>query len=397
MTKLIIHSGAYKTGSTSIQHFLKREAPRLLSSQGILYPMSGRGKRAQHNNLVAELKQQRNFNPALGGWSDVFAETAEKKAEVAIVSSEHFSTLLPHEIARLRSVLSATGLTVVWVHYVREQASLVNALYVERIVTMRPEFLDRIDRPFEEFLTWSPIPLDFLDYDAYERSIVEELRDVEVIVRPFVREALAGGDAVADFCALLDAGAVPDSASRVNVGAGWRTVEVARRLTRLVAESPIARQPTTPAGFQARLGRIGRVRSRLMEITRDLGWNDESAIYATGDFARSVAEQYARSNAELGARLGIDLNDLFARQPMRPRNVGDFSEIASDDLFSVVHHVLPSLFWQNPGRDRAATSDVDQDLVRDRPRSVSWHRFRRRLRASLRRPATVDDTTLPAS
>ena len=344
MTTLFIHSGAFKTGSSSIELFLARNAT-LLAEHGLVYPKAGRGQRVQHSNLTAELKGWKAFSADVGGWSDVIDDPAVSDGANPVVSSELLSSLLPDELHRLGRLVSDTGVEVVWIHYVREQASLINAFYVERIITLRPEFAHLIERPFDEFPQWSPISLGFLDYDSFARNVMDAIPGVKLIVRPFVRSELDEGDVVADFCSQIGVVRSEGQTARTNVGAGWRTVEFAKRLTKLVAASPIAQvhrdQPNTIAD---RLRRIAGVRTHLMQTTNELGWNKESAVYATDAFRRTTQEHYRASNRRLGRMIGVDLAALFELERPRPHNAGNLDDISATEVLHVVERVLPSLF-----------------------------------------------------
>ena len=343
MTKLYIHSGAFKTGSTSIQQFLSSHADAL-RSQGVLYAEAGRGRRAQHNNLVAELKGWRAFDDTVGGWDGVFEETRAVGAEAALVSSELLSSLLPDEIRRLGASIADAGFEPVWVHYVREQSSLINALYVERVVAMRPEFADVVERPFEEFPSWSPIALDFLDYYGFAGDILNMIPGVDLRIRPFVRSELDEEDVVVDFCNRIGVTRPDGKTARTNVGSGWRTVELAKRVTGLIAMSPLSQaRKDDPAPIADRLRRIARMRARLMAVTTELGWNEVSAIYATEEFRRATRDRYRRSNELLGELIELDIPALFDNEKAKPPNAGHLDDIPATELLTVLEHVFPAL------------------------------------------------------
>ena len=271
---LVLHSGTFKTGSTAVQRFLANNT-EALNAADVAFAKAGRqGGGAQHTNLIADLRGTPAFAPKFGGWSDLFAEIRESGVSQTVVSTEWFSDLSYADLVKVGRLCEAAGVRLVWVFYVREQASFLNALYVERLITMRPEYAERVVRPFEEFRDWSPVSLDFLYYSRFADRIVEAVPGVDLRVRPFSRSLLAGGNVVNDFFATLNADVAGDTSFQANVGAGWRTVEVAKWLTPLLRHATLARKrpdDVTPA--TGRLRRISRVRRDLLDASRAQGWS----------------------------------------------------------------------------------------------------------------------------
>ena len=97
MTNLIIHIGEHKTGSTSIQDFLKRNSTALLSRPNIniLYPQSGLFHSAHH--LLAYAVQPEISNAGAGrelgvsshrkDWQDLRQEILDSHASLTVLSS----------------------------------------------------------------------------------------------------------------------------------------------------------------------------------------------------------------------------------------------------------------------------------------------------------------------
>lgn len=117
---------------------------------------------------------------------------------------------------------------------------------MERLTTLRPEFSELVTRPFEEFLEWSPVDLDFLDYADFAERVVSAIPDVDLRLRPFLRSELAAGDVIQDFCATIGVDVDVSGSQSTNVGVGWRTTELAKRVTPLLGHAALGDRVSTP-------------------------------------------------------------------------------------------------------------------------------------------------------
>ena len=358
MTKaqtLVLHSGTFKTGSTAVQRFLANNTDALHAAD-VAFAKAGRqGGGAQHTNLIADLRGTPAFAAKFGGWDDLFAEIRESGIDQTVISTEWFSDLSDTDLVKLGRLCDQAGIRLVWVFYVREQASFLNALYVERLITMRPEYADRVVRPFEEFRDWSPVSLDFLYYSRFADRILDAIPGVDLRVRPFTRSLLVGGNVVDDFFATLGVEVEGDTGFQANVGAGWRTVEVAKWLTPLLRHAMLARKradDVTPA--TGRLRRISRVRGDLLHASKLQGWNEESAVYCTPEFREQVQRDYSDDNRRLSKYAHVDFAEAFANERPKPVNLGLLEEIPTAELTEVLSYVLPTVISPKgqPRRER---------------------------------------------
>lgn len=133
MKTLYVHIGTHKTGTTSIQAFLRRNAVALLE-RGIYVPASctpdaGSG----HHNIGFEMQDHARFNPAWGTLDDLGAELAACPAGAAVISSENLEYLVqrPDLVARIESVAERAGFVPVYLVCFRERASYAASLYHE--------------------------------------------------------------------------------------------------------------------------------------------------------------------------------------------------------------------------------------------------------------------------
>jgi hypothetical protein len=164
-TRLILHLGLWKTGTTTLQYFL-RENPDVLAGMGILYPKVGsenadhpffRAKPAtafladevSHQFLARELAGWRRLGPIETPlWSTVFRLIEDSGAHTAIISYEDFSARISRyqfqAIADRLKTFDVTGII-----YVRPQEDWAVSLYSHLVRELQTtmsfsEFLDDI-------------------------------------------------------------------------------------------------------------------------------------------------------------------------------------------------------------------------------------------------------------
>lgn len=341
---LVIHSGTYKTGSSAIQVYLSRAAHHDALG-GARFAQNGRSIGPQHDNLTRQLRGDRSFLPEHGGWDELLREVRAGDAETTIISSEQFTWLDPEHLREIGRRIRDAGVGVRWIHYLRDQPSFYNAFYVERLITMRPEFAELINQPFEEFGTWSPIDLGIMRYAGFAEQLLAAIPGIDLRLRPFSRAQLAGGDIVEDFCATAGIPYRADLTTSTNVGTGWRTVETARRLSPLVQQGRFRIRLGDAANWHAiRMRWLTLIRSEFVKATTDLGWNTESAVYLTPEFRARLLAEYAEDNARVGELGGFDWPGIVAAEPVPPYNIGDYSEISALDLLTVIDRIAPLIF-----------------------------------------------------
>jgi hypothetical protein len=128
----IIHVGLHKTGTTSIQNFLAKNALEL-KRNGFLYPNGGCPENSSaHHNLAWQLAGDKRFNPAYGTVEKVVNETVNFPGNI-IISSEDFENILgdTDRILPLTENVILSGRDIILVIYVRDQVSYAESLYLE--------------------------------------------------------------------------------------------------------------------------------------------------------------------------------------------------------------------------------------------------------------------------
>lgn len=140
--RLVIHAGAPKTATTYIQHGLFTNL-ELLKQAGVYLPQSGRLEIEPHgfthHHLAWDLLDPGRFRGATGSWGALAAELADVDAPVAILSSEAFSRVACRREGPANVISAAKEIVsdVRIVYFVRNQLSLLNSLYGQRVKSLR--------------------------------------------------------------------------------------------------------------------------------------------------------------------------------------------------------------------------------------------------------------------
>lgn len=206
----ILHLGTEKTGTSSIQHFLKKNRNAIMQ-QGF-YFMKSTGQ-ADDRKLSAYCLLEGQFDDFHTKNS---YDTNEKKLifekklvedianeikvipeniHTVIFSSEHFHSRVRTHAQRekLKSLLSRFFNTVSLITYIRPQLEMAISHYSTYLKTKGTESL-------EQYLTQCEPENYYYNYWQYLSGWASSFEDSELIVRIFEREALIDKDIVVDFC-----------------------------------------------------------------------------------------------------------------------------------------------------------------------------------------------------
>ncbi len=292
--RLLIHIGTEKTGTTSIQHFMHRNAAQL-DARGIWYPTdAARGycQGTAHFPLAGSLVDNvQDFvsiakekdlprNP-----SDLCMDARVRNRPVTVVSSEHFSSRVK-DAARLKAfqqTLSSCFDEIRIVCYIRNQADLALSSYATRIIFGGRQSFDpaRVtpDDPYFNYLTM----LDFWA-SAFGRDAI--------IVREYDRGNLVAGDACRDFVAKV-LGIAEDGLTfgrEMNPSPGAVLLEVTRQLSLTM---PALEENVS--GWRA----AQRIRSVLLSLVRV---DNDVPLSMGAEDRRSLMQRFAPSNREVSTR-----------------------------------------------------------------------------------------------
>jgi hypothetical protein len=336
----IIHIGAAKTGSTTLQEFFHLNRAGLREA-GVLYPLS---PGARQHGLLAEccIDPRREPSPDAAErrnreFRDAFAQELARDAagmSHLLVSSELFHARLRDEteIARLRALLEPWCTSWRIVFYLRRQdryATSLHSTYLRRGGT-------------------SDALLDILNphHFRYDR-ILAMWSDVfgaeSMLPRLFERGALEGDDIVADFLAASGLPIAPDRCPRparrnaaLSADAQWFLREFNRR-----------RPDATDAADAAE----ARLRRHVADFLSSHGAG--APALPGRDAARAFLARFEEENAEVARR-------WFGRERLFDESFDDYPQAASpetpaadaamDTVAPLLRHLAANSLWLDDER-----------------------------------------------
>jgi hypothetical protein len=132
---VFIHIGTHKTGTTSLQSWLRRNS-RELAASGLLVPSAGTlCDSSGHHNLAFQLGGDSRYDPSLGGLDELVEElrlaSRSPGPRRAVLSSEDFFCLVekPDGLRRLEQALRADGHRLTWLVFLRRVDDYSESLY----------------------------------------------------------------------------------------------------------------------------------------------------------------------------------------------------------------------------------------------------------------------------
>jgi hypothetical protein len=149
---LFVHVGTHKTGTTSIQNFLRYHSTRLkecgvfVPKAGTLNPTSG------HHNIAWEIRKDPRYNARIDGIAELVEELKASNESTAVISSEDFEYLVqyPSELKAFDDRVEATGFSTKYIVYFRERDSYARSLYCELEVARLVDNFDEFRQSIEE-------------------------------------------------------------------------------------------------------------------------------------------------------------------------------------------------------------------------------------------------------
>ena len=279
-----IHVGPHKTGTTSIQWFLRENRAEFLK-RGYFVPESGNVSGGHHPIVRHLCGQEASYNDKRA--SAKFVEAlANTLCETVVISSEALEGLLRKvESAnaffnRIKELNLEPRLLV----FPRNQPQLLNSRYVEVVRGFRRS------EAFETFVH-EEIPQRTFRYSDF--IALGTQFDAKLIARPFTGRMVVAG-VIADFLQAvgIDPSGFEGTKIRRNQTAGPFTVSVARDVSRLIADSG---RRLTPV--QAR-----RCKRNLTLYLEEKGLSDSGYCGLSTAVARQIEKYWQRDN------------DVFAQQ-----------------------------------------------------------------------------------
>lgn len=179
--RFLLHIGANKTGTSSIQRMLVENTPALTRA-GWVYP-DFHLQHCAHHPLAYALAG----HPTRGlaqGWRGAFAQATADPAKRYVISSELFFRNVPPQAAATLFPPEQTRIVL----YLREHLSYLASWYAQAVQERN------LTASFDDYIRLFPQP-----FEAFLKRW-EAVYGVEAItLRPFRRDAFAGGDIRHDF------------------------------------------------------------------------------------------------------------------------------------------------------------------------------------------------------
>src|SRR4029453_5857392 len=215
-----IHIGPHKTGTSSIQWFLKENRAELLK-YGYFVPESGANHGA-HHALASKLCGQELRDHQQSGAAEFSRALDETSSDAVVVSSEALKPLLNKgDLARIFFTrIRELNLEPKLVLFPRNQSQFINSCYSQAVKGFRRS------ESFEAFVEGAIRRFSFRYSPLIELA---ETYDVQLIPRPFTGKTIAHGVVPKFLRAIgLDPSQFRDTNVRHNEAAGPFTVSVAR-------------------------------------------------------------------------------------------------------------------------------------------------------------------------
>ena len=183
--RFLLHIGANKTGTSSVQRMLATNAPALARA-GWVYPDFHLSHCAHHPLAYALAGHPTRGLPQ--GWRGAFAQVTADPGRAYVISSELFFRTVPPEAA---ATLFPPGQTRILL-YLRDHLSYLASWYAQAVQERN------LTAGFDDYIRLFPQP-----FDAFLKRWEAVYGAEAITLRPFRREAFAGGDIRQDMLAQM--------------------------------------------------------------------------------------------------------------------------------------------------------------------------------------------------
>jgi len=220
MRGLFVHIGLHKTGSSTIQGFL-RDNERALVERGYEFSSVGRGHGLGNIDIANSVSERRNaLGDRRGSAETLAAEVRARPERTHVISAEAFETLNDEDVARLAAALAGIPVTVVC--YIRNTPAHVQSRYAQlaKAASLDTDF-DAFFERLRDSLSVLPKLERWGAAFGWENLVVASVDGFSPATPDLVHHFL-GALGIADTAGLRFA-----RGSR-NVSPGWKTLEAAR-------------------------------------------------------------------------------------------------------------------------------------------------------------------------
>lgn len=289
--RLILHIGSQKTGTTTLQGFLKTQTEPLAGA-GLHFVQSGRTNIA-HNSIIQLIRKGQGEAVA----EDILAEISQHRDKTCFISSEMF---FRPDIARYfaKHLPAALRIKSKVIVYLRRQDKYAEAMYKQRVKNGRYQGTP------EEYASG----LAHLDYGKILSHFGSTFGTRNLIVRPFERALFPSGDVLQDFAQYTGIPAELAASYNYPSANGTLSKEVSEQLGALKRRDP---------------------NINIREIIRHILRNRPEGAIRTSDCLdlqtrRDIMQANAAKNEKLRAAYCAELPALF-----------DLSDLMNDDAYQL--------------------------------------------------------------
>jgi hypothetical protein len=326
VTKIVLHIGAEKTGSTSLQATLANNAALLYSRCGLLYPTEPPlGRWDAHFPVAAAFLDLARCNFVDLRWrlpiaelrASLAATIARKQPRILVLSAEHFSSrFLPAEIAELAAFLAPYPVEVVY--YARRQDELAISGFGTSLVSgSRHWFNSAWIQPKQRYFDHARIADDWASVFGTANLRLRDYAD------------LAKSGLAEDFLSQTGISPPPlESSVRRNEAISVLEAQVLHAVNQHLPTWAEALERNEPDAYLD----AQRYRRRLIQAMRQTPkFSDSPPVTALlGQRERlAILERFAASNARLGEAYGVrfatgaeERTDAASLGPLEPALVG---------------------------------------------------------------------------
>jgi hypothetical protein len=260
---LFVHIGTHKTGTTSIQNFLRtyasslRECGIFVPTAGTLSPISG------HHNIAWQVRNDPRYITKSGGIHELIAQLKSSQADVGVISSEEFEylTQYPCDLKAFDDRLENAGFATKYLVYFRNAKEYARSLFCE----------------LEAEMGW-------LDYDEFIKSIQN---DGFIRVNGDWHYEFRYGLFVEKWQAVLGAKIHQHSYDEAVRGVGL----LPSFLTTIGASKAVANESLNAPMFNTSFDKYQYVVRELTAIKRSTSWRLTAPLRSAVDYWRSILRQ----------------------------------------------------------------------------------------------------------
>ena len=284
---LYLHVGPPKTGSTSIQIFVRDNAATF-HRHGLYRPATGTERHSHvHEGLVDAFRSTTKTAPLL---EDLASELQQHGLpDHVFVTSELFALHLMKGVCldNLKTFCRKLGYRLHIIAYIRPQAPMFNSLFTQcaknwRNVISMEEFLEREIQSGRHNYELLFLPL-------------QDDPEVSLTIRPLNRATLANG-LLPDICSIICPTVQRDDLVEPrfsNVSPGPRTIAAMLKIRKRITTELPQLDPV----------RMSSLTTPLVHIAGSLGWNGDKFGGMTQDQQEAVSQHFAASNEILAQRV----------------------------------------------------------------------------------------------